>query len=157
MKPFLGIDLTYNDENEVFNGEEFIVQRPSKALQDAQKRSFDQAMEALDKAKLPLILRLAKWISGLGSLGGFMLAISVILEEEDVTFQSAWQAAPWLFILFAVLALIFVILYFLGNQKYKAVMESEEQRQNDFVADQVAEAIQRELGVPCDAKEAELL
>ena len=111
LKPFLGIDVTYNDENETFNGEEFILCRPSEALLQAQKRSFDQAMDALKKAKLPAALGAAKWVCGLGALGGIMLSVSTIIEEADVTFQSAWQAAPWLFILFGVLALVFLMLY----------------------------------------------
>ena len=42
MKPFLGIDVTTDKNNELFNGEEFLIQTPSAALASALDSSSER-------------------------------------------------------------------------------------------------------------------
>lgn len=60
MKPFLGIDLTNDKNNEECNGAEFLVMKTSQELSDALERSEDEALDIYDKAKLPLPFRIIR-------------------------------------------------------------------------------------------------
>ncbi len=52
MKPFLGIDLTNDKNNEEFNGKEFIIQETSAAMSEALKNSTEDAEEVIEKSDL---------------------------------------------------------------------------------------------------------
>ena len=55
MKPFLGIDVTIDKNNELINGKEFLTQETSSALSRSLETSSEKADETERKAKLPLV------------------------------------------------------------------------------------------------------
>ena len=56
MKPFLGIDLTFNNKNELQNGSELIVAKPSVTLTQAFESDSKKTEEMIKRTKLPLPL-----------------------------------------------------------------------------------------------------
>jgi hypothetical protein len=57
MKPFLGINMTGNKKNQEVNGREFLVAKPSRAMQNALDRARGKAKDTDAAAKLPLPLK----------------------------------------------------------------------------------------------------
>lgn len=152
MKPFLGVDLTANNKNDEMHGSEFLIQKPSAALSQALEHSIEGAQDTEEKAKIPLGLRIARYLCG------FILLIFVgSFYRAGVTFAEGYQNVPWLYWLSGFSAVTFVILTLLGKRKSKTVLESEESTQTFAHLDNVAEAIYRELGVPQDAKAVDVL
>ena len=134
------------------HGSEFSIQKPSAALSQALERSIEGAQDTEEKAKIPLGLRIARYLCG------FVLLIFVgSFYRSGVTFAEGYQNVPWLYWLSGFSAVTFVILTLLGKQKSKTVLESEESTQTFAHLDNVAEAIYRELGVPQDAKAVDVL
>ena len=89
MKPFLGIDLTLNKKNDQFNGNEFLVQKPSSALSESLEASTDKAEKTIEKAKLPLPLRIVQFISGISAL---ILASGIL--KADVSLAEGYHMHP---------------------------------------------------------------
>ena len=84
MKPFFGIDLTYDKKNEAVNGKEFLVQTPSTALSQALDHSIEKASTETGKAKLPLPLTILQYGCGLVAM-----IIFVGILRADVTITQA--------------------------------------------------------------------
>ena len=53
MKPFWGIDLTENGNNEDFNGKELLVDKPSDTLKQMHEASVVQATARLEWDRMP--------------------------------------------------------------------------------------------------------
>lgn len=157
MKHFLGIDVTLDKENEKFDGDEFIIQKPSAYLAQQLQENSEEFFESLEKAKLPLFLRILQWVCGLGALIGGCALVRVVAEDEEATFGLVYQNAPWIFWLLAAMAIIWLALYLCAHRKFKQTMENPEQEAKDAENNALYAAIQRELGVPMDAGEAEVL
>ena len=157
MKPFLGIDLTTDKKNEQFNGEELVVSRPDPSLTQSFESSSETAEKAIEKSKLPLPIRIGRWICGaigvlvvcgiLGALGG----------EDSVSLEKAYQNAPWLFWLDGACLVAWAILTLIGRRKEKTVLESEESEHAFHTFDKTCKAILADLSVPEDAKEIDVL
>ena len=56
MKPFLGIDLTFNKTDALQNGSELIVAKPSVTLTQAFESGSKKTEEMIKRTKLPLPL-----------------------------------------------------------------------------------------------------
>lgn len=157
MKPFWGINLTYDKKNEQPDGDEFLAQTPSPALTEAHERSSESAVEIIQKSELPLLLRIMQWGSGL--LGAMMLLaiLKAMIGEDAVSFRELLQNAS-VFLGVAVLCLmIWAILTVLSIRKGKSVLESDESEHVFGGLERVGDAILAELGVPSTAKEADIL
>ena len=152
MKPFLGIDLTTNKKNEKINGQEFLIQTPSSALTSFFETSSNKAEETIDKAQIPLLFRVIKFICGIFVL----IAISGILRAE-VAFVEGYQNAPWLYWGTGICAVIWILLWIFTICKSKAVLETDESEQIFSHLDSGADAIYKDLQVPVEAKEVDLL
>ncbi len=156
MKPFLGIDLTTNKNNEQFNGDEFIVAKPSPEMTKWLERSFEDANETIEKSKLPLGARICQWVCG---ITGVLLAagISEATTDEELTFSFIYKTTPWLFWLAGVCLIVWGILTFLSTRKEKAVLNDDQGSQTFSNLDNTCDAIFSELSVPDDSVEVDLL
>lgn len=152
MKPFLGIDLTLNKKNDQFNGNEFLVQKPSSALSESLVASTDKVEKTIEKSKLPLPLRIVQFICGIAA----MLIAGGILKA-DVSLAEGYHNAPWLFWVAGICAVLWLILWFSGNHKAKSILDTDESTQTFSHLDGVANAVYTELDVPDDAKDIDIL
>lgn len=152
MKPFLGIDLTLNKKNDQFNGNEFLVQKPSSALSESLEASTDKAEKTIEKAKLPLPLRIVQFISGIAAL---ILASGIL--KADVSLAEGYHNAPGLFWAAGICAVLWLILWLCSNHKAKSVLDTDESTQTFSHLDGVASAVYAELAVPDDAKNIDIL
>ena len=152
MKPFLGIDLTTDKDNEQCNGTEFLVQATSAALANALDASSEKAEKTIEAAKLPLLFRIIQFICGITAL----LIASGILKA-DASFAEGYRNAPWLYWTAGICAVIWLILWLLSKQKAKTVLETEESAQTLSHLESTARAIYQELSVPDDAIDIDVL
>lgn len=157
MKPFLGIDLTENKKNEQINGDEFLVCKPSAAMEDAYNRSSDQAEETVEKSELPLPFRIVQGVCGYGALLIFVGIIRSFAGEDGVTLAQAYENAAWLFWLGGVMVLVWGALKITAVRKEKSVLETEESTYIINKLEGVCDAIYAELSVPPQAVEVDVL
>ena len=152
MKPIFAIDLTENKKNEQVNGKEFLVQTPSPALIQALESSTGKANTTINKAKLPLALRIVQYSCGL------LAACSLMgVGRAEVTLEQAYKNAPWVFWMGGICFALWLILWILGKLKAKSVLSMEESTQNISHLERVTQSIYAELGVPADAREMDVL
>ena len=152
MKPFLGIDLTENKNNEQMNGAEFLVQTPSAALQQALTASSEKAESTVSRSKLPIPFRVIQYVCGFAAL----LIGSSILNAE-VSFAEGYRNAAWLYWTAGISAIVWGILWFLSKKKARSVLEADESAQTFSHLEGVTQAIYQELGVPDTAKTVDVL
>lgn len=151
MKPFLGIDLTTNKENEQLNGDEFLIARTSAALTQSLENASEKAEMVVEKANLPLALRVVRWICGIAAL----ILVAGILKSK-VSFAEGYQNAPWLFWAAGICAVIWGVLTLVSKRKENTVL-TEEVTTQMLSHVEAADAVFTELAVPTDAKEVDVL
>lgn len=152
MKPFWGIDLTGNRKNTEFNGAEFLVQTPSAALAASLEASVGKAKKTVERAKLPMPFRVLLYVCGFAAL-----FVAVGLLRADVSFREGYQNAPGLFWIGGVSAVIWLILWLWARRRANTVLGSEESERTASHLAGVADAVSRELGIPKDAEDADVL
>ena len=157
MKPFLGIDLTTNKNNEELNGTEFLVACPSAALRESFNRSSDKVEEKVEQSKLPLVLRIIQWLCGFGGVLVFFSVLGALIGEEAISFEQAYQNAPGLFWFCGLALAIWFILKVAGTIKQNKVLGADESVQTLSNLEGNCNAIYAELEVPSDAEEINVL
>ncbi|MBP3446007.1 MAG: hypothetical protein J6K64_01890 [Clostridia bacterium] len=156
MKPLLGIDLTNDKKNEQLNGSEFITAKPSEAMTRALEKALNGADEVYKKSRLPLVLRIIKWIcavAGCVIIGSFvqLLALgevsvkNLFLNETVLLFFGVTCLVAWGFI------------EFLSRKKEKEAMEMDESSRTLKQLERATDALFAELKVPADAKDVDIL
>lgn len=152
MKPFLGIDLTNNKKNEEVSGSEFITQTPAPALLESLEGSTDEVCEIDNRSKLPLPLRIIQTVCGFVALvtaGGLL--------KSSVSFAEGYRNAPALYWIGGICLILWLILWICSKLKSKSVLETEESTQTLSKFEGISDAIFRDLNVPADAKEVDVL
>ena len=152
MKPFLGIDLTGNKENEQVNGSEFLIQMPSAALTNALEASSEKADATLEESKIPKVFRIIQSVCGIAGL----LMVTGFLKA-DVSFAEGYQNAPWVVWTAGICLPVWLVLWIWGKLKAKNVLESDESAHTISRLEGTATAIYQELGVPNEAKDIDVL
>ena len=152
MKPFLGMNLTTDKNNEQMNGNEFLVQTPSSSLSNYLETSIDKADQTIEKSKLPLPFRVIQYICGIA-----VLVIAGGILKADVSFAEGYQNAPGLYWTAGICGVVWAILWFSGYCRSKAVFETEETAMAFSHVERISDEIYRELGVPADAKVVDIL
>ncbi len=158
MKPFLGVDITENKENDKVNGEEFITR--SISLEQSQLlEKTSEKIEALGKsAKLALGLRIIEWISAAVAIASAFVFFEIIGEiEEDLTLIQMYNKNPWLVWAGAISGIIWLVLWLLGYKKKKKVMSSYDAQRVFSTVNDIEENIYYELGVPENAAKVDIL
>ena len=157
MKPFLAIDLTNNKKNEENNGKEFLVQETSAALSQSFESSYEVVDKTLEKAKLPLAIRIIQWVCAFVGMLITAGTIKSMSDEDAVTLAEAYKNAAWLFWLGGACLLIWGILSLLAFLKQKNVLEQDESEMAIDNLERNCDAVFMELGVPSDAVDVDLL
>ena len=152
MKPFLGIDVTTDKKNEKMNGSEFLVQTPSSALTNSLQTSIEQAEQTIEKSKLPLLFRIIQSVCGVAAL-----MISVGILKADVSVVEGYHNAPGLYWAAGICAVIWCGLWLWSRLKSKSVLQTEESTHSFSYLVGISDAIYKELAVPDDAKDVDLL
>ncbi|MGN0492232.1 MAG: hypothetical protein ACI4F7_01170 [Acutalibacteraceae bacterium] len=157
MRPFLGIDLTEDKKNEQLNGEEFIIERVSSDMSETLSRSVEDAVDAVEGAKLPLAARIVHWVCGLVGAVTAIGLLKAVTGEDGITLAEAYQNAPWLFWITVACLLVWLILTLLSHQKEKTVTESSKSSHAFSRLDTVTDNIFDELEVPSDTRAVDIL
>lgn len=152
MKPVFGTDLTTDKNNTQINSEKFICAEPSQALAHALEKSSEQASKRIEKTKLPLLLRILQFVCAV-----VMIATIRGILESGVSIAEAFKNAPGVFWTAGLTLAVWVLLTLWAKQRQKSVMNSEESIEAFADLEEKAEAVYNELGVPHDAKEADIL
>ena len=152
QKPVFGIDQTLDKENDEGNAKAFCVASISEECAKALEQEGDEAEQTLERARLSLPLRILQYVSGIAAL---LIAAGIL--RADVGFAQGYQNAAWLYWLCGACALVWLPLFVASRQKSKAVLESEEARDNERELEQALQQAYRELGVPVQAADVDLL
>ena len=148
MKPFFGNDRTTDKKNEHLNAEPFLVATPPEQASRMQELSSEEITETIRESKLPLAVRIFKWICGYLAL----ICIGGALKAR-VPIRTAYGNAPQVFWVGGVCLILFVVLVILGRRKEKTVLESEDaDRSLERYAESTDEVF-KQLGVPETAEE----
>ena len=136
MKPFLGIDITHNKDNEQPNGDEFLVQRPSAVLLKSLEASTDNVDDTVNKSQLPKPFRIIQYICGL-----IALLIGAGILKSDVSLAEGYHNAPELYWAAGICAVAWVILWSWSKWKAKTVLNTDESEQSFSRLDGAVDAV----------------
>lgn len=154
MKPFLGIDVTYNSENEIRNSDELMVKRTPTELLTKLDNATNRMSKVVKKAELPGFWQFVHFITG---LLGFIFGIGVFGSLIFGNFMKGFKNAPWLYYTFLACAVIWVILTLIGSQKKKKVYSTAESHKAKDDALLSFDEILSYLGVPANAEEIDII
>ena len=156
MKPFLCTDITLDKHNEAVNGEEFIAARPSEMMSSTLSSAAEKAFETQEKAKLPVLLRVVRWLCGITAL---FIAFATIkaLNRSGITLSEAYGNAPALFWVGGVCLVVWAVLCLAASHKSRTVLENDEGQFNMAKFDSVVGSVMDELEVPSDAADVDVL
>lgn len=160
MKPFLGIDITQNQENEQTNSDELIA----AAATEEQKKMLDSESDAYvgilnDAIKPPLKMRIALWVTGVLSflsVIAFSEAID-IASDKDYSIGDIFAKVPWLFIAGGVIIITFATLIVMAVKRAKSLIHSGEQERTKQKIECIIDEIHEGFGIPDDAVHAEIM
>ena len=150
MKPFFCIDITSDKKNEASNGSEFITRTASKQKVEEFENKQEELEQTIKKSQLPLWIRIVKYI-----LGVFFLINSIACIRAGLS--TALKNAPILVIVGAVCGILWVILQIISKVKEKKVLENENAEQQSEEIDRDFKLIHKELDVPENAAEIDVL
>lgn len=157
MKPFIGIDLTQDKNNEQYDGQEFVVAKTSEGLLQAINLKTKEVVDMILKPESPLIIRIARWICFLACFILFLVIIVALPEDVYISFTDIYKSNPMLFWLAIIFLIVFVVLQLIINKKEKAALESDEQKSADSDLESLSANAFAEIGVPFDAKEVDII
>ncbi len=154
MKAIFCIDITKNKRNKDMIGEEFIVKEISEESRRDLTKNMGEISEIVEKSLIPgwlTILGIVCHLLGLISLFGIIKGIS------NVGIEKAFENAPFIFILCAILLIFSISLFIFARRKKEKTLKENNIDDHMEILEKEIEAIHEELGVPSDAKEIEIL
>lgn len=152
MKPFLGIDRTFDKRNQQKNGECFLIQKPIEVLEKHLNNSTEKADKLIKKSQIPLFFRI---IQGIAGLSGLMLVSGIL--GADVSLKEAYGNAPWMFFVALICVVVWFVLWFWGKSKEISISKTDECEQTVANLESVIKAIRNDLAVPREAKKVDVL
>ncbi|MBQ8355445.1 MAG: hypothetical protein IJY40_07480 [Oscillospiraceae bacterium] len=154
MKPFYGIDRTTLKKNTFHEGDCFIAASVSDMTRQSYERALQSAAKELEATKLNPVLRGLKTVCSWITLFGFL---STIRALRNVTMAEAFENAPFIFWLMGGCGIVWLVLTILTNRKAKNVMEGEGFGQSTRRLEGEIDRVFRELQVPEDAKQVDVV
>lgn len=154
MKPFYGIDRTTLKKNTFHEGDCFIAATVSDMTRQSYERALQSAAKELEATKLNPVLRGLKTVCSWITLFGFL---STIRALRNVTIAEAFENAPFIFWLMGGCGMVWLVLTILTNRKAKNVMEGEGFGQSTRRLEGEIDRVFRELQVPEDAKQVDVV
>ena len=150
MKPIFCIAVTLDKNNETVNGSEFISRTASKQKIEECENKQEDLEQAVEKSKLPLWLRIVKYLCGL-----FFLIVAASSVKAGI--GTALKNAPLLVIGALLCGVLWMILQFASKVKEKKVLKEENAEQQSKEIYEDFKNIYNELNVPDDAAEVDVL
>lgn len=154
MKPFYGIDRTTLKKNTFHEGDCFIAATVSDMTRQSYVRALQSAAKELEATKLNPILRGLKTVCSWITLFVFL---STIRALRNVTIAEAFENAPFIFWLMGGCGIVWLVLTYLTNRKAKNVMAGEDFSMSTRRLESEIDRVFRELQVPEDAKEVDVV
>ena len=154
MKPFYGIDRTTLKKNTFHEGDCFIAATVSDMTRQSYVRALQNAAKELEATKLNPLLRGIKtacqWIA-------LLIFFGTIRSLRNVTLAEGYENAPGLFWAMGGCGIVWLVLTILTNRKAKTVMAAEDFSQSTRRLESEIDRVFRELQVPEDAKEVDVV
>jgi hypothetical protein len=154
MKPFYGIDRTTLKKNTFHEGDCFIAATVSDMTRQSYERALQSAAKELEATKLNPILRGLKTVCSWITL---IVFIGTIRALGNVTIAEAFENAPFIFWLMGGCGIVWLVLTILTNRKAKTVMAGEDFNMSTRRLEGEIDRVFRELQVPEDAKEVDVV
>lgn len=154
MKPFYGIDRTTLKKNTFHEGDCFIAATVSDMTRQSYVRALQSAAKELEATKLNPVLRGLKTVCSWITL---IVFIGTIRALGNVTIAEAFENAPFIFWLMGGCGIVWLVLTILTNRKAKTVMAAEDFSQSTRRLESEIDRVFRELQVPEDAKEVDVV
>ena len=154
MKPFYGIDRTTLKKNTFHEGDCFIAATVSDMTRQSYVRALQSAAKELEATKLNPILRGLKTVCSWITL---IVFIGTIRALGNVTIAEAFENAPFIFWLMGGCGIVWLVLTILTNRKAKNVMAGEDFNMSTRRLEGEIDRVFRELQVPEDAKEVDVV
>lgn len=154
MKPFYGIDRTTLKKNTFHEGDCFIAATVSDMTRQSYERALQSAAKELEATKLNPVLRGLKTVCSWITL---IVFLSTIRALRNVTIAEAFENAPFIFWLMGGCGVVWLVLTILTNRKAKNVMEGEGFGQSTRRLEGEIDRVFRELQVPEDAKQVDVV
>ena len=154
MKPFYGIDRTTLKKNTFHEGDCFIAATVSDMPRQSYERALQSAAKELESTKLNPLLRGLKTVCSWITL---IVFLSTIRALRNVTIAEAFENAPFIFWLMGGCGMVWLVLTILTNRKAKNVMEGEGFGQSTRRLEGEIDRVFRELQVPEDAKQVDVV
>ncbi|MBQ9162163.1 MAG: hypothetical protein IJX74_02700 [Clostridia bacterium] len=155
MKPIFGIDITSDKNNETINGSEFITKTISKQKVEELESKQEKLDQTFNDSKLPLWVRIIKYICGIYAL---LMLIGIIKALPEVgSLDQTFRNAPFLIVSAVACGLIWVCLHFFAKKKEDHVLEEQNA---DLQMEEIDIDIQEmydELNIPSDAASVDVL
>ena len=150
MKPIFCIDVTLDKKNEIVNGSEFITRTASKQKIEEYENKQEDLEQTVEKSKLPLLLRIIKYLCGL-------FFLMVLAASAKAGFETALRNAPIMVMSGALCGILWIILHFASKAKEKKVLKEEDAERQSKEIHEDFKNIHNELNVPDDAAEVDVL
>lgn len=154
MKPFLGIDVTFNPENEQKNDRDFLAMETPAYLLTNLDKATDRMSKAIKKSKLPGWLEFIHWLAGL--LGAIFGASFILALFRGNVFKG-FNNAPWVYYIGFGSIILWVILTVIGTKHENKVLKTPESVKAKEDALASFDTILDYLGVPKDSEEIDVL
>lgn len=154
MKPFYGIDRTTLKKNTFHEGDCFIAATVSDMTRQSYVRALQSAAKELEATKLNPILRGLKTVCSWITL---IVFIGTIRALRNVTIAEAFENAPGIFWIMGGCGIVWLVLTILTNRKAKNVMAGEDFSMSTRRLESEIDRVFRELQVPEDAKEVDVV
>lgn len=154
MKPFYGIDRTTLKKNTFHEGDCFIAATVSDMTRQSYVRALQSAAKELEATKLNPILRGLKTVCSWITL---IVFIGTIRALRNVTIAEAFENAPFIFWLMGGCGVVWLVLTYLTNRKARNVMAGEDFSMSTRRLESEIDRVFRELQVPEDAKEVDVV
>lgn len=154
MKPFYGIDRTTLKKNTFHEGDCFIAATVSDMTRQSYERALQSAAKELEATKLNPLLRGLKTVCSWITL---IVFLSTIRALRNVTIAEAFENAPFIFWLMGGCGIVWLVLTILTNRKAKTVMAAEDFSQSTRRLESEIDRVFRELQVPEDAKQVDVV
>lgn len=154
MKPFYGIDRTTLKKNIFHEGDCFIAATVSDMTRQSYERALQSAAKELEATKLNPLLRGLKTVCSWITL---IVFIGTIRALGNVTIAEAFENAPFIFWLMGGCGIVWLVLTYLTNRKAKTVMAGENFSMSTRRLEGEIDRVFRELQVPEDAKEVDVV
>jgi hypothetical protein len=154
MKPFYGIDRTTLKKNTFHEGDCFIAATVSDMTRQSYVRALQNAAKELEATKLNPILRGLKTVCSWITL---IVFIGTIRALGNVTITEAFENAPGIFWIMGGCGVVWLVLTILTNRKAKTVMAAEDFNMSTRRLESEIDRVFRELQVPDDAKEVDVV